>query len=357
MQQPTTNTFPLTIGLDLGSKSTQCAVFGEDLKPIKAPIVTTNREQLAALFGEFPGARVVMEASTASRWIHNLAKDLGHEVIIANPRNIPLITASVKKCDRNDADLLAKLGQVSPDLLSPVQLREDRYQVVRAVLFARMQLVKQRAALVTFVKSEVRVLGFNLPACGTKVFAKKCRDLLPKSIRPAMGPILDTIECLCAAIESYDEQIVEISAVQFPETGVLRQVHGVGPLIALAYVATIGDPERFKKSRTIGAYLGLVPRIRQSGKSNPALGITKCGDRYMRSLLVSAATRILSPRGTDSDLRRFGERIIGTGGRRSKALARIAVARKLGVLLHRLLCTGEVYEPLRNSTEVITSAA
>ncbi len=234
-------------------------------------------------------------------------------------------------------------------------MREDRYQVVRTLLFARMQLVKQRAALVTFVKAEVRVMGFNLPSCGTEVFAKKCRELLPASIRSAMGPIFDTIEGLCVGVESYDKQIEELSKEQFSESGVLRQVHGVGPLIALAYVATIGDPARFKKSRTVGAYLGLVPRIRQSGKSNPALGITKCGDRYMRSLLVSAATRILAKGAPDSDLRRFGEHIIGEGGRRARARARIAVARKLGVVLHRLLCTGEVHEPLRNNTEVSPS--
>lgn len=92
-----------------------------------------------------------------------------------------------------------------------------------------------------------------------------------------------------------------------------------------------------------------MPRICQSGKSNPELSITKTGDRYMRTLLVSAATRILGPHGEDSDLKRYGERIIAQGGKRAKARARIAVARKLAVLLHRLLATAEVYEPLRNS--------
>ena len=357
MQQLTTPTFPLTIGLDLGNKSTQCAIFNESCQRIEERAVTTGREQLTNLFCRFPGARIVMEASTTSRWIHNLAVELGHEVIVANPRSIPIITSSVKKCDRNDARLLGKIGQLDPQLLSPVHLRGDHYQIVRTLLFARDQLIKQRTALVTFARSEVRVLGSSLPSCGTKVFAKKCREQISSSIRSAMDPIFDIIESLCAGIDAYDEQVEELSKGQFREAGTLRQVHGVGPLIALAFVATIGDPTRFTKSRTVGAYFGLVPRIRQSGKSNPALGITKCGDRYMRSLLVSAATRILGPKGVDSDLRRFGERIIGDGGRRAKARARIAVARKLGVLLHRLLLTSEVYEPLRNSEEVKPSAA
>jgi len=357
MHQPTTNIFPMTIGLDLGSKTTQCAIYGTNGKRIEERKVTTDREHLTTLLGRFPGSRVVMEASTASRWINNLAKELGCEVIIANPRSIPIITASVRKCDRNDARLLAELGQFKPDLLSPVQLRADRYQEVRALLFARMQLVKQRSALVTFIRSEVRVLGYSLPSCGTKVFAAKCRGLIPDSLRMALGPIFDSIQTMTEGIKTYDKSIDELGDRQFPETMVLRQVHGVGPLVGLAFVATIGDPHRFDKSRTIGAYLGLVPRIHQSGKSNPALGITKCGDGYMRSLLVSAATRILGPHGPDSDLRRFGERIAAQGGKRAKARARIAVARKLGVLLHCLLRTGEVYEPLRNQEQTCTEAA
>jgi len=357
MQHLTTPAFPVTIGLDLGTKNTQCAIYASDGKRIEERKVTTNHRQVTALLDRHPGARVVMEASTASRWINNLARKLEHEVIIANPRSIPIITASVKKCDRNDARLLAELGQIRPDLLSPVLLRDDRYQEVRTLLFARMQLVKQRAALVTFVRSEVRVLGDSLPSCGTKVFASKCRALIPDSLRVALDPIFDTIQSATDGIKVYDKSIDDLGERDFPEAGVLRQVHGVGPLISLAFVATIGDPSRFRKSRTIGAYLGLVPRKAQSGKSDPALSITKCGDGYMRSLLVSAATRVLGPHGVDCDLRRFGERIAGQGGKKAKARARIAVARKLGVVLHSLLRSGEVYEPLRSNPEADAVAA
>jgi len=349
MTQHTIDRFPLTIGLDFGSRTTQCAIYGPDHVRIEERKLPTDRARFTALFERFPGARIVMEASTPTRWIHRLATELGHEVIIANPRSIPVITASVRKCDRNDARLLAELGQVQPSLLSPVQLRADRYQNVRTLLFARDQLVKQRAALVTFLRAEARALEFDLPTCGTKVFVERCRPLVPAYLKTALFPVFDAIQCLSDGIQSHDSRIEELSQREFPETNTLRQVHGVGPLIALAFVATIGDPSRFRKSRTVGAYLGLVPRLNQSGKSDPSLSITKCGDRYMRTLLVSAATRILGPHGTDSDLRRFGERIAVNGGKSAKSRARIAVARKLGVLLHCLLRTSEVYEPLRNS--------
>jgi transposase len=354
--QPRPQPLPLTIGLDLGSSSTQCAVYGTDGKRIEERKISTTRKGVRGLLERFPGSRIVMEASTSSRWIHNLAKELGHEDVIANPRNIPVITASTRKCDRNDARLLAEIGQIRPDLLSPVQLREDRYQEVRTLLFAREQLVKQRAALVTFVRSELKILGHHLPSCGTKVFATKSREQVPASLRVALDPIFDQIQAACSGIATCDARIDELSNTSFPETALLRQVHGIGPLIALAFVATIGDPQRFAKSRVVGAYFGLVPRIHQSGRSNPNLGITKTGDRYMRSLLVSAATRVLGPHAPDTDLRRYGERIIGGGGVRNKGRARIAVARKLAVLLHSLLRTSEVYEPNRHCGNQVEAA-
>ena len=259
------------------------------------------------------------------------------------------MTANVRKCDRNDARLLAELGQFRPELLSPVELREDRYQAVRTLLFARAQLVKTRTSMINFVRAEVRLLGHSLPSWGSNCFAAKSRGVIPKELGVALGPVLDVLERITKEIAGYDDQIESISTTNFPETALLRQIHGVGPLIALAFVATIGDPKRFKRSRSIGAYLGLVPRSSQSGSRNPTLSITKCGDRFLRSLLVSAATRTLGPHGTDSDLRRLGLSMAATGDKRARAKARIAVARRLGVLMHHLLLTGEVYEPLRNS--------
>jgi transposase len=290
-----------------------------------------------------------MEASTPCRWIKSLAEARGHEVVIANPRAIPLITSNVRKCDRNDARLLAELGQVRPQLLSPVKLREENYQAVRTLLFARQQLIKQRTALVNFVRAEVKALGELLPRSSTRCFVAHNRALIPATLRATLAPLLDAIQAASRAIDEYDHQVEQLSEESFPQTRVVSQVHGVGPLVALAFVATIGDPARFSKSRDVGAYLGLVPRMNQSGPIDPALSITKCGDTYMRSLLVSSATRILGRFGADSDLRRFGLQIIGSGGKRAKARARIAVARKLAVLLHRLLTTGEVYQPLHNS--------
>ena len=120
-------------------------------------------------------------------------------------------------------------------------------------------------------------------------------------------------------------------------------------LTALTFVLTVDDPHRFEKSRSVGAYLGLVPARDQSGDRDPQKRISKEGDETLRKLLVGNSHYILGPFTSDSDLRRHGEKIASRGGKNSKKRAAVAVARKLSVLLHRLWVTGEVYDPLREA--------
>jgi transposase len=166
---------------------------------------------------------------------------------------------------------------------------------------------------------------------------------------PALGPILEQIGSLTERIRQYDRKLQEISEERYPETGLLRQVEGIGPLTALTFVLTLEDPYRFERSRSVGAYLGLVPATEKSGDRDPQRRISKEGDEMLRRLLVSGAHYILGPFGSDSDLRRHGEKIAFRGGKNSKKRAVVAVARKLAVLLHSLWVSGEVYEPLRNA--------
>ena len=145
-----------------------------------------------------------------------------------------------------------------------------------------------------------------------------------------------------------DREVERVCRERYPETALLRQIAGVGPITALCFVLTIEDPSRFAKSRSVGAYLGLRPKQRNSGEQQPQLRITKAGDRLLRRLLVSAAHYILGPFGPDTDLRRWGLRMAERGGKTAKKRAVVAVARRLAVLLHRLWVTGEEYEPLRD---------
>ena len=143
-----------------------------------------------------------------------------------------------------------------------------------------------------------------------------------------------------------DREVERLCAERYPETEVLRQVKGVGPITALCFMLTLEDPNRFRRSRSVGPYLGLRPRQRNSGEQRPQLRITKAGDEFLRRLLVSAAHYILGPFGPDTELRRFGLRLAERGGKAAKKRAVVAVARRLAVLLHRLWVTGEMYQPL-----------
>jgi transposase len=187
------------------------------------------------------------------------------------------------------------------------------------------------------------------PSAKARSFHKKVVEHIPEALWPAIEPLLETIGSLTERIREYDRQLETISKEYYPETDLLRQVEGVGALTALTFVLTLEDPERFAKSRSVGAYLGLVPARDQSGDRDPQRRISKEGDEMLRKLLVSSAHYILGPFGSDSDLRRHGEKIASRGAKNAKKRAVVAVARKLSVVLHRLWVTAELYDPLYNT--------
>jgi transposase len=215
-----------------------------------------------------------------------------------------------------------------------------------ALIRSRQSLVGCRTQLVNHVRGAVKSFGGRLPKCPARSFHKNAAEHIPEALRPALGPILEQIGSLTERIRDYERQLETISEEHYPETDLLRQVEGVGPLTALTFVLTLEDPYRFEKSRSVGAYLGLVPARDQSGESDPQKRISKEGDEMLRRLLVGSAHYILGPFGKDSDLRRHGEKIASRGGKNSKKRAAVAVARKLSVLLQRLWVSGELYDPL-----------
>jgi transposase len=188
-----------------------------------------------------------------------------------------------------------------------------------------------------------------LPKCPARSFHNKAPEPIPGALRSALGPILEQIGSLTQRIRDYDRKLQTIAKEHYPETELLRQVEGIGPLTALTFVLTVEDPYRFAKSRSVGAYLGLVPARDQSGERDPQKRISKEGDQMLRKLLVGSAHYILGPFGSDSDLRRHGQKIASRGSKNAKKRAAVAVARKLAVLLHSLWMSGELYEPLRNT--------
>ena len=152
-----------------------------------------------------------------------------------------------------------------------------------------------RTKLVTFTRGQVKTFGGRVPSCSSESFHKRAGAHVPELLREVIGPMLEVLRQVEAHIRTFDKEIERVSKERHPETTVLRQVRGVGPVLALAYAATIEDPARFSSARTVGSYVGLVPRLYDSGSKTPELGISKSGDRHLRRLLVNAASYILGP--------------------------------------------------------------
>jgi len=336
----------LTVGIDVSDIFSHLCILDAEGNVIEESRVRTTTTALERQFRTLPGCRTVLEVGTHSPWLSRLLADLGHEVIVANPRQVRLIAESDRKRDRADAELLARLGRLDPDLLRPIRHRGPQAQQDLALLRARDTLVRTRTNLVNHVRGAVKALGGRLPACSTASFHKKVAAHVPEALRGALLPLITTVADLAARIQEYDRRVEQITEERYPEGRRLRQVPGVGPLTSLAFLLVIEDSTRFRKSRGVGPYLGLVPRQSQSGEREPQLSITKAGDPLLRRLLVQSAHYILGPFGPDSELRRWGLRLAGAGSGRSKKRAVVAVARKLAVLLHRLWVTGEVYQPI-----------
>lgn len=340
----------VTAGLDLGDRySHLCLIDTHSGAVIEESRLATSPEAFERRFSASEPIRVAIEASTHSPWVSRLLESCGHEVLVANARKVRLIYGEGRKSDKLDAENLARLARLDPKLLSPLKHRGEASQAHLALVRSREALVSSRTKLVNHVRGAVRSFGGRLPKCSAQSFHKKAAAEIPEPLKPALEPLLETIESLTTRIRRFDRELEALAEEFYPETKLLRQVNGIGPLSALAFVLILENPVRFETSRMVGAYAGLVPARHQSGQSDPQKRISKRGDQMLRRLLVSSSQYILGPFGEDSDLRRHGLKIAERGGKRAKKRAVVAVARKLAVLLHRLWLTGELYDPLYNA--------
>ena len=356
MAQNTVN--GLCIGIDLGDRySHLCVLDRETGEILEEERIRTTREAFERRFGRVPRARVAIEVGIHSPWVSRLLQGAGHEVTVANAYKLRLIYENDSKSDRVDAQYLARLLAADPKLLHPLEHRKEQDQATRSVLIARDRLVACRTKLINSIRGMVKSFGERLPAASSASFHNKVRSDVPEQLRAAVEPLLETLAFLHRQIASYDRQIAGLCREEYPETKLLRQVKGIGPITALDYVVTISNPQNFKDSRVVGSFLGLRPKKRSSGKGDPELRISKAGDGMLRRHLVQSAQYMLGPFGQDCDLRRWGLKLAARGGKSAKKKAVIAVSRKLAVLLHSLWIKGQEYEPLRNTNKAEATAA
>lgn len=346
---PGPNRERLTVGVDLGDKRSNFCILGLDGEKLTEGELQTTQADFAEFFQSLAAARVVMEVGTHSAWARDVVAGCGHEVLVANPRQMEGPNRRKRKNDRIDAHKLARVGRMDPQSLFPIHHRSVGVRQDLVAVRARNAVVAVRKDLINATRGLVKSMGGRLPKCSTASFPHKVGEALPAAVREVLQPLVQLVETLGSCIKAYDETIEKLGSEKYPHTKLLRQVKGVGPITALAYVLTLENPERFAQSRDVGPYLGLVPKQEDSGDRQPQLRITKMGDMMVRQLLVGSAHYILGPFGPDTDLRRYGLRLSERGGKNAKKRAVVAVARKLAVLLHRLWVSGEVYEPLHHA--------
>jgi transposase len=347
MKTHTTKSSAITIGIDLGDRKHALCVLDAKGKILKQESITNTRGSLTALSRRHPGALMVMEVGMHSPWTSRFLENLGHRVLVANPRKVRAIYQNDRKSDRKDAEILARLARSDESLLHPVKHVAEETQRDLLQIKLRDNLVRQRVDIISSVRFTLKSLGIKLPSPSSESFARQARVILGKEhleYLTLVGASLCVLDAMTEQIRNLEKSIETMAAQKYPEVELLTQISGVGTLTALTFILTIGDPTRFRRKRDVGAFLGLVPRRDQSGETDKQLRITKAGDSYLRKLLVGSAQFILGHFGPDTALKRKGLKLAERGGPRAKRKAVVAVARNLAVLLLTLWHGEEIYQ-------------
>ncbi len=346
----------ITVGLDMGDKNHSICVLDPEGTVMERAVVANTAAAVRQRFGGLAPCLVALEAGTHSGWVSRVLEELGHEVLVGNPRKLRVIWDSDEKGDARDAEMLARIARFDPQLLYPIRHRKPETQGDLAAIKARDMLVKARTMLIAHARGLVKSTGERLPTCSPECFHLRAGEGMPAELAPALEPLVRSIEELTRRIRHCDRLVEKLSTEKYPETKRLRAIGGVGPVTALSFVLVLEDSGRIENSRSVGPFLGLTPKRDQSGQTDKQLRITKAGNAYLRRLLVQCAQYILGEFGADCDLRRFGLKLAERGGKNAKRRAVVAVARKLAVMMHHLWKAGVDYDPLHKRNRKVPAA-
>jgi transposase len=329
--------------MDLGKKESQIAVITE-VGELVEKRMRTERERLTQYFKDRPPAKILIEASTISEWVARLLEGLGHEVVVADPNYAPLYAQRSRRVKTDKRDALALAEACKLGAYRPAHRTSDEQRHVRALLAVRESLVRARARFVTLAQAILSREGVRVPTGSSGCFGERVAELeLPESLKAEIAPLLALLMPLNEQIGCLDERIVEIGRKD-ERVKRLMTMPEVGPVTAVAFVATLDEAQRFRGAHQVEAYLGLVPREWSSIEVQRRGNITKAGNSRMHWLLLEAAWRLAShkKRPQTQALRDWAERI---ARRRGKRIAIVALARKLSGILYAMWRDGSVYDP------------
>ena len=325
-----------TIGLDLHQRESQLCILTPEGEILERRIVT-SRERFTAVLGGRPRARILLEASTESEWVARHLERLGHEVIVADPNFAPMYATRSRrvKTDRRDARTLAEACRLGAYRRAHRASDEQRH--VRAELAVRDALVRTRTRYVGVIKALVRRDGLRRPSGNPEHTERKLAALeLPSDLTVELAPLRAVWGPLHEQITGANDRLATLAAAD-PVVAQLMSVPAIGPVTAVAFVATLDCVTRFKSAHQVEAYLGLTPREYSSGEQQRRGRISKTGNARMRYLLVEAGWRVLRTKDpAAASLKAWAE---GIAQRRGRAIAAVALARRLAGIAgpHRLL--------------------
>jgi len=329
------------VGLDVSKEETAfCVKDQEGMVLARGKAATDPRALFEALKAHsLCPVRIVMETGTLCHWLARELRALGLRVALIDARQAhAVMKLQHNKTDANDAELLAEIARTG--FYREVAVKSADAQGERIVLKARAHLVGQRRDMENAIRGLLASLGQRFPR-GVAKFARRVEAILQEhpELAAAIEPLLGARAALAASLGRLDKAVAR-RAKDNPACRLLMTAPGMGPITSLAYLSTLDDPTRFAKSRAVGAYMGLTARRNQSGEMDYSGRISKHGDAMTRSLLYEAANSMLTVVRRAHPLKDWARRI---KKRSSHKKACVALARKLAVILHRMLITGEAF--------------
>ncbi len=331
-------------GLDISMKETAICIVDQEGKIIQEGTVETDPLTISNYLKEsgLPITKVALESGCLSGWLLKELLDLSLPVICVDARHIAAVLATtINKTDKNDARGIA--NAVRCNMYREVHPKSSQSVELKTLLAARRVVVSQRVEITNTIRGLLKAYGIRISvAATTNMFIDKIREViseLSELVKFSLEELINTAEILHNQIKVFDK-VVKKLAEQDEDVKLLRTATGIGPITAISYKMEIDDPNRFAKSRTVGAYLGMTPTQYSSGESHKQGRISKCGSKELRHLLMEAGFVVLTRSKKWSKLKAWGMRLMKRHGLKKAALA---VGRKLAVIMHRMLITREEF--------------
>jgi len=343
-------------GIDVSLECSSVCVVDASGKIVREGKVASEPEALIGWFASLGLSlvRIGLEAGPLSQWLYAEMKQAGLPVELLETRHVHAALAAMPvKTDRNDARGIAQLMRLG--WFRPVHCKSMVAQETRAVLTARKLVQSKLKDVENSLRGILRGFGLKVGKTTKRGFAGRVRELVDghPSLETIAEALLSVRAVLLREFNGFEKR-VRIMARADAKAKLLMSTPAVGPIVALTFAAAIDDPERFTSSKRVGAHFGLTPRKYQSGETDRSGRITKVGDAAVREALYQASHVMLTkPVKGCSELKSWAMHIAKRAG---MAKAKVALARKLGVIMHRMLADGQAFNPTA-TIKLIAAAA